>query len=86
MSVVAVVVSVLLLSAAVLTTVRMLRGPSTLDRVVATDVLVAIAMCGIAAYSAFSGDSSVLAAVVALTLLGFVGSVAVVRFRVRDER
>jgi multicomponent Na+:H+ antiporter subunit F len=84
-SVVAVVVTVLLVASAALTTVRMLRGPSTLDRVVATDVLVAIAMCGVAAFSALSGDSSVLAVVVALTLLGFVGSVSIVRFRVEDD-
>lgn len=77
---------VLLLLAAALTLVRMLLGPQSLDRVVATDTLVAIAICGIAAYGAAADSSAVVPAVVALTLLGFVGSVSVVRYRVRDTR
>ncbi|GAB2933176.1 hypothetical protein GCM10027047_31990 [Rhodococcus aerolatus] len=86
MSVVAVVVAVLLLSAAALTVVRLVRGPTSLDRVVATDTLVAVAMCGVAAHTAFTGDSTVLAGVAALTLLGFLGSISVARFRARGEQ
>ena len=86
MNVVAVVVTVLLLAAGALTVVRLLLGPTSLDRVVATDTLVAISMCGIASYTAFTGDSTVLAGVAALTLLGFVGSIAVARFRARAEQ
>ncbi|UZJ24355.1 monovalent cation/H+ antiporter complex subunit F [Rhodococcus antarcticus] len=76
---------VCLLLAATLTMVRMLRGPSSLDRVVAVDVLVAIAIGGMVTYSAATGSSSLVPAIVALTLLAFVGSVSVARFRVRDE-
>lgn len=76
----------LLLLAAALTLVRMLLGPQSLDRVVATDTLIAIAICGIAAHGAAADSSAVVPAVVALTLLGFVGSVSVVRYRVRDTR
>lgn len=84
-NVVAVVVAVMLTAAAALTVVRLLRGPSSLDRVVALDMLVAVAICGLSAYAAFSLDSSPVPAVAALTLLGFVGSVSVARFRVRDD-
>ena len=85
MNVVGVVVAVLLAVAAALTLLRILRGPSSLDRVVALDMLVAVAICGLAAYAAFTLDSSPVPAVAALTLIGFVGSVSVARFHVRDD-
>ncbi|MDY6809232.1 MAG: monovalent cation/H+ antiporter complex subunit F [Actinomycetota bacterium] len=85
MSVVWIVVSVLLMIAAVLTTVRVLRGPSSLDRLVALDTMIALCMCGLAAWAAYSRDSTVVPAIVALSLLSFTGSVAIARFRVRDD-
>jgi len=84
-TVVGVVVAVLLAVAAAATVLRVVRGPGTLDRLVALDMLVAVAMCGLSAYAAFTLDSSPVPAIVALTLLGFVGSVSVARFRVRDD-
>ena len=80
------VVTVLLLTAAVLTTARILLGPTSLDRVVALDVLVALCMCGLAAWAAYSGDSTVIPAIVALSLLSFIGSISIARFRVRDDQ
>lgn len=77
--------TVLLVSAA-LTTYRILRGPSTLDRLVAADVLVALVMCGLALWAAVSRDSTVVPAVVAIALVNFLGSLAVARFRVRDDQ
>jgi len=79
------VVAVLLGVAAALTVLRMLLGPNTLDRVVGLDTLVAVAICGLSSYAAFTLDSSPVPAIAALTLLGFVGSVSVARFRVRDK-
>ncbi|WP_207842237.1 monovalent cation/H+ antiporter complex subunit F [Williamsia soli] len=75
----------LLLAASVLTTARMLIGPNTLDRLVALDTAVAVAMCSLAVWAAYSEDSTVVSGIVALSLLSFVGSVAVARFRVRDN-
>ena len=85
MNVVWAIAACLLLSASVLTTARMLIGPDTLDRLVALDTAVAVAMCSLAVWAAYSMDSTVVSGIVALSLLGFVGTVAVARFRVRDN-
>ena len=79
------IVSAMLMIAAVLTTIRVLRGPTSLDRLVALDTIIALCMCGLAAWAAFSRDSTVVPAIVALSLLSFVGSIAIARFRVRDD-
>lgn len=84
MTVVAVVVAVLLTSAAALGLVRVLRGPSSLDRLVAVDLVVAVAVCALAAFAGLTDSSMPIPAVLALTLVGFVGSVSVTRFRVPD--
>ncbi|APE37518.1 cation:proton antiporter [Nocardia mangyaensis] len=86
MTVVAVIAGVLLTAAAVITSYRVLAGPSTLDRVVGIDSLMAIAAAGLAVWAAYSNDTSVIPAIVALSLVGFLGSAAVSRFRVRDDR
>ncbi|WP_054812334.1 monovalent cation/H+ antiporter complex subunit F [Nocardia arizonensis] len=86
MAVVAVIAAVLLIAAALITAYRILAGPNTLDRVVGIDSLVAIAASGLAVWAAYSGDTAVIPAIVALALVGFLGSAAVSRFRVRDDR
>ncbi|GLY07084.1 MULTISPECIES: monovalent cation/H+ antiporter complex subunit F [Actinoplanes] len=80
---VAVIVTLLLSAGAVLALVRMVRGPSVLDRIVATDVLLAIVMVAIATEVAFTRDATGLPVLVVLSILGFVGSVSVARFAVR---
>ncbi|GAA5048703.1 monovalent cation/H+ antiporter complex subunit F [Nocardia callitridis] len=86
MTVVVLIAAVLLIASALLTSFRTLAGPSTLDRVVGLDSLVAIAASGLAVWAAFSDDTTVVPAIVALALVGFLGSAAVTRFRVRDDR
>lgn len=85
MTVVAIVAAILLTAAAVITSYRVLAGPSTLDRVVGIDSLMAIAASGLAVWAAYSDDTTVIPAIVALALVGFLGSAAVTRFRVRDD-
>ena len=63
---------------------RLLAGPSTLDRLVALDTLVAVTMCGVGAWAAYSLDTTVTYGLAALALMSFVGSVSVARFRVPD--
>ena len=63
---------------------RLLAGPSTLDRLVALDTLVAVTMCAIGTWAAFSLDTTVTYGLTALALISFVGSVSVARFRVPD--
>lgn len=85
MMVVWVIAAALLMASAVITVARILLGPNTLDRLVALDTLVALSMCSLAVWAAYSLDSTVVPAIVALSLLSFVGSVAIARFRVRDD-
>ncbi|WP_327110591.1 monovalent cation/H+ antiporter complex subunit F [Nocardia sp. NBC_01730] len=85
MTIVAIVSAVLLAAAAVITTYRVVAGPSTLDRVVGIDSLIATAASGLAVWAAYSTDTTVVPAIVALALVGFLGSAAVSRFRVRDD-
>lgn len=86
MTIVALVAGAMLLIAAVLTAYRILDGPGTLDRLVAIDTLIAVAMCGLAVWAAYSRDTTIVPAIVALSLVGFLGSASVARFRVRDDR
>ncbi|TDB74774.1 monovalent cation/H+ antiporter complex subunit F [Micromonospora sp. KC721] len=85
MTVVAVTVTALLTMASGLTLVRIIRGPSILDRAVATDVLLAIIVAAIATEAAYSRDATALPVLVVLAVLGFVGSVSVARFAVRRD-
>ena len=65
---------------ALLAIVRLARGPSLLDRVVATDVLLVIIAAGLAVYAALQRDPTVVPVLVVVSLLAFVGSVSVARY------
>jgi multicomponent Na+:H+ antiporter subunit F len=72
--------SILLLAAGALTVVRMSRGPSSLDRVVAADVLVAVVIAGLALEAIINRHTTTLPVMLVLSLLGFAGSVSIARF------
>ncbi len=76
----------ILLVTAANTTARLLLGPSSLDRLIALDMAIAVTMAGLGLWAGMSGDSSSVAAIVAIALVNFIGSIAVARFRVRDDR
>ncbi|GAS86828.1 monovalent cation/H+ antiporter complex subunit F [Mycolicibacterium brisbanense] len=84
MTTVWIIAAVMLSAAAATTMFRLLAGPTTLDRLLALDTLVAVTMCAIGTWAAFSLDSTVTYSLTALALITFVGSVSVARFRVRD--
>ena len=86
MNVVWMTAAVMLVAAAALTTFRILAGPNTLDRLIGLDTIVAVAMCGLGTWAAFSLDSTVVYGITALSLISFVGSVSVTRFRVPDKK
>ena len=65
---------------ALLALVRLARGPSLLDRVVATDTLLVIIAAGLAVYAALERDPTVVPVLVVVSLLAFVGSVSVARY------
>ena len=60
--------------------VRLVRGPSLADRIVALDALLVIIVSGIAVDAARTGDGTYLDVLVVAALLGFVGTVNVARF------
>ena len=86
MNVIWMIAAVMLVAAAALTTFRILAGPNTLDRLIGLDTIVAVAMCGLGTWAAFSLDSTVVYGITALSLISFVGSVSVTRFRVPDKK
>lgn len=72
--------SVLLAASAIMALYRIVRGPSILDRMIATDVVLASIMCGLGGFMALSGRTDLLPVLVVLAMLGFVGSVSVSRY------
>jgi multicomponent Na+:H+ antiporter subunit F len=80
MIVVAVIAHALLGSGALLALVRLARGPSLLDRVVATDTLLVIISASLAVHAALSRDPTVVPVLVVVSLLAFVGSVSIARY------
>ncbi len=71
---------VLLSVAAALVLYRLARGPSVPDRIIALDVVLQIVVAGIAVGAAATGSGPFLAVLIAVALLGFVGSVTVARY------
>lgn len=78
-----IVIAVLLAVAALLSIVRLLMGPSILDRALSVDALLAFALTGLGAYAAFHRDPTVLPTLLVLSLLGFVGSISIAKFVAR---
>ena len=69
-----------LVLAALLCLVRLLRGDSVADRIVALDSLVVVTVSGIAVLSARTGDGTFLDVLVVAALIGFTATVTVARF------
>jgi multicomponent Na+:H+ antiporter subunit F len=59
---------------------RLVRGPTLADRVVAIDMLTAVAIGFIAAYVAGTGATALLDAALVLALVAFMATVAFARF------
>lgn len=79
--------SLLLLTVALLVAfIRLARGPALLDRVVALDLIAAICLGIIGAYSVISGSTVVLNAAAILALTSFLGTVAIARFLERRQK
>lgn len=74
------VVMPLLLVAAVLSTIRLLRGPSLPDRIVALDLLAVICIGLCAAFAIGVGQPVFVDLVLVLGLLAFLGTVAFARY------
>ncbi len=89
MTIIAFAVTALLGAGIGLTLIRIVRGPSTLDRIIGMDVLLAVTLGAIAAEAAYTRDSTGLPIMLGIALLGAIGSIAVGRFvdpAARDPR
>ena len=71
--------------AAALVLVRLFKGPSNLDRIVAAEILLVVVIAGVALESARQRTTTYLPLLMILGLVGFVGGVAVTRFLSRDS-
>ncbi|TRW46985.1 monovalent cation/H+ antiporter complex subunit F [Georgenia yuyongxinii] len=71
---------VVLTVAGVVALIRMERGPTMLDRVVALDVVTAVVLGSIALISASTKRTDLVPVLVVLAIVGFVGSVTIARF------
>lgn len=80
------VVGAMLGLATAVSVVRLVRGPTTLDRVVAMDMIVALIVCGLATAAAATLETTVLPVMLVVALLGFTGSASVARFLGRDTQ
>lgn len=83
MNVLWIAIGVMLGVAVLLGVIRMMLGPSILDRALSVDVLLASALTGIGAYAAFHRDPTVLPTLLVLSLLGFIGSISIAKFVAR---
>ncbi|WP_422770452.1 monovalent cation/H+ antiporter complex subunit F [Plantactinospora sp. WMMC1484] len=86
MTVIFTITLALLATAALLVTVRLLRGPSALDRILAADVLSVLLAGGLAVDAARRGSVEALAVLLVVSLLGFTGTLLAVRFVGQDAR
>ncbi|WP_407319393.1 MrpF/PhaF family protein [Isoptericola halotolerans] len=85
MVVVVVVAAVLVAAAALMALVRVERGPSMLDRALGLDLLTVSLVCAIAIEAVWSRRTETVPILLALSLVGFVGSVVIARFGVRQH-
>ncbi|WP_425310058.1 monovalent cation/H+ antiporter complex subunit F [Ammonicoccus fulvus] len=70
---------------AVLTVIKIVRGPSVLTRTLAADLLVSTLICAIGAEMVITRHASSMPLLISLALVAFVGTVAVSRFVARDS-
>lgn len=85
MSILLLVISIVFGVAAILTMVRVVRGPSILDRAVASDVLLTEVMCVIGAEMAINGHTRNIPVLLIIAAVGVFGTISVARFVARRD-
>ena len=71
--------------AALLTLWRVIKGPSILDRVVASDVLLTEVMCVLGAEMAINHHTRTLPVLLVIAAVGVFGSISIARFVARKD-
>ena len=77
---------VLLVLAALAAMVRVVRGPSVADRMVALDTLLVVGAGGLGLYVVATGDTTYLAVLVVAILTAFISTVIVARYIEEETR
>lgn len=85
MNILLLVIMVVFGIAAVLTVIRIVRGPSILDRAVASDVLLTEVMCVLGAEMAINGHTRNIPVLLIIAAIGVFGSISVARFVARRD-
>ncbi|MCS5497654.1 monovalent cation/H+ antiporter complex subunit F [Cnuibacter physcomitrellae] len=80
MIIVVIIAAVLFGAAAIGALYRIIKGPSALDRIIASDVLVATVMCALGAEMAVNKHTDTLPVLLGLAIFTVVGSVSIARF------
>ena len=80
MTIVSWVVGVLFAFAALASVLRIVRGPSILDRMIASDMLLTTLICVLAADMVFNGHTRTIPVILALALTAVLGSITVARY------
>lgn len=70
----------------VLVFIRIVKGPSIADRVIALDLLITIGIAVITTYSIISGNSTFLDVAMILALIAFLGTVAFAYYLEKKEK
>lgn len=74
------IAGVFLVVAAAAATIRVIRGPSVADRMVALDTLLFTGIGGIGAYIVGTGDTTYVPVLVVVVLMAFLSTVVVARY------
>lgn len=85
MNVVLAIIMVAFGLAAILTVVRIVIGPSILDRTVASDVLLTEVMCVLGAEMAINGHTRNVPVLLIIAAVGVFGSISVARYVARRD-
>ncbi|WP_194764455.1 monovalent cation/H+ antiporter complex subunit F [Microbacterium sp. UFMG61] len=85
MNILMLAISIVFGVAAILTIIRIVRGPSILDRAVASDVLLTEVMCVLGAEMAINGHTRNIPVMLIIAAVGVFGSIAVARFVARRD-
>lgn len=64
---------------------RIIRGPSILDRALAADVMLAIAICALGAEMAINQHTDTLPVLLVLAMFAIVGSISIARFMSKQD-
>lgn len=86
MQVIFLICALVLCVSAALTIWRVLLGPSSLDRLISMDMMVSIIICGLCLWCVYVKKYYLVPTIITLSLLSFLGTVTVARYRVRDDQ